>query len=128
MRTIKIKNTFVSDVMPPIQDGLWLKVMEGGIAPYLIERGNAIPLKLVEDNDTPTNVDDTVAEATSKVKKALVGKSTDAETANTINGAKKYAESAAATLLGTDQDASTAMTLYGLKAYIDAQLAGGTGK
>ena len=123
MGMIRIKNTFVSDVKPPIQEGLWLKVVDGGVALYLIEGGCEKPLKVVEDAGTATNVDDTVAEAASKVKTDLVGKSTDAKTANTINGAKKYAEDQASTLLGTAQDAETEMTLYGLKAYVDSQIA-----
>lgn len=60
MRTIKIKNTFISDVQPPIQDGLWLKEEEGGIALYLIERGNPKPLKVVNDQGTTTPIDDVV--------------------------------------------------------------------
>ena len=120
MGMIRIKNTYVSDVKPEVQNGLWLKVVEGGIALYLIENGCEKPLKVVEDGGTSTSVDDTVAEAASKVKSDLVGKSTDTKTKDTIKGAKKYAEDQAATLLGTDQDASTDMTLYGLKAWATA--------
>lgn len=122
MGMIKIKNTFVSDVKPQIQDGLWLKVVDGGVALYLIENGCEKPLKVVEDAGTATNIDDTVAEAASKVKSDLVGKTTDTKTSDTIKGAKKYAEDQASALLGTAEDESTDMTLYGLKAYVDSQI------
>lgn len=124
MGMIRIKNAFISDVQPEISEGLWLKVVDGGVVLYFIEAGTPKPLKVVEDNETATVTDDTVAEAASKVKKDLVGKTTDTKTANTINGAKKYAEDQAASVVGTAQDASTEMTLYGLKAYIDAQVGG----
>jgi hypothetical protein len=58
------------------------------------------------------------------VKSDLVGKSTDAKTANTINGAKTYAKDQANSLLGTADDTATEMTLYGLKAYIDSKVPG----
>jgi hypothetical protein len=122
MGMIKIKNTFVSDVKPQIQDGLWLKVIDGGVALYLIENGSEKPLKVVEDTGTAISVDDIVADTASKVKSDLVGKDTDTKTSDTINGAKKYAEDQASAILGTAEDESTDMTLYGLKAYVDSQI------
>ena len=125
MSMLRIKNTFVSDVQPPISDGLWLKVVGGKVALYLIEAGTPKPLQLVDDNSTTTHQDDTIAETTKKVKSDLVGNSTDAKTADTINGAKTYAKDKADTLLGTEQDTATEMTLYGLKAYIDSKVPAG---
>ena len=58
MKMIKIKNTFVSDVQPPVQDGLWLKVEDGGVSLYLIEGGMPKALKVVDDQGTPTPTDD----------------------------------------------------------------------
>lgn len=122
MGMIRIKNTFISDVRPPIQDGLWLKRVDGGIVLYLIEAGIEKPLKVVEDKGTVTSIDDTVEEAASKVKADLVGKTTDAKTANTINGAKKYAADQVSSIVGSSGDEATQMTLHGLKAYVDAQI------
>ena len=125
MGMLKIKNTFVSEMQPAISNGLWLKVVGGKVALYLIEAGTPKPLQLVDDNSTATHLDDTIAETTKKVKSDLVGKSTDAKTANTINGAKTYAKDQADTLLGTAEDTATEMTLYGLKAYIDSKVPAG---
>lgn len=119
---LRIKNTFVSDVQPPISDGLWLKVVSGKVSIYLIEAGTPKPLHLVDDNSTTTPQDDTIEETTKKVKSDLVGESTDAKTADTINGAKTYAKEQANTLLGTAEDTAEDLTLYGLKAYIDSKI------
>ena len=122
MGMLRIKNAFVSDVQPPITDGLWLKVVNSKVAFYLIEGGNPKPLQPVDDNNTTTPQDDALAETTKKVKTDLIGSALDTKTANTINGAKTYAKDQADTLLGTAEDASTEMTLYGLKAYIDSKV------
>jgi hypothetical protein len=122
---LRIKNTFVSDVQPSVSDGLWLKVVGGKVALYLIEAGTSKPLQLVDDNSTATPQNDTIAETTKKVKSDLIGNSTDAKTADTINGAKTYAKDQADTLLGTEEDTATKMTLYGLKAYIDSKVPAG---
>lgn len=124
MGMLRIKNTFVSELQPAVSDGLWLKVIGGKVALYLIEAGTPKPLQLVDDNNTAASQDDTIAETTKKVKSDLVGKSTDAKTANTINGAKTYAKDQANSLLGTAEDTATEMTLYGLKAYIDSKVPG----
>ena len=122
---LRIKNTFVSDIQPSVSDGLWLKVVGGKVALYLIEAGTPKPLQLVDDNSTATPQDDTIAETIKKVKSDLVGKSTDAKTADTINGAKTYAKDQADNLLGTEQDTAADLTLYGLKAYIDSKVPAG---
>ena len=49
-------------------------------------------------------------------KSAVVGKSSDAASVNTIYGAKKYADEKANDVLGTSGDAATANTVYGAKA------------
>ena len=121
---LRIKNTFVSELQPAVSDGLWLKVIGGKVALYLIEAGTPKPLQLIDDNNTAASQDDIIAETTKKVKSDLVGKSTDAKTANTINGAKTYAKDQANSLLGTAEDTATEMTLYGLKAYIDSKVPG----
>lgn len=122
MGMLRVKNTFISELQPNISSGLWLKVIDGKVALYLIEGGSAKPLQLVDDNSTATTQDDIVAETTKKVKSDLIGNSTDAKTADTINGAKTYAKDQADTLLGTAEDVATEMTLYGLKAYIDSKV------
>ena len=124
MGMLRIKNTFVSELQPAVSDGLWLKVIGGKVALYLIEAGTPKPLQLIDDNNTAASQDDIIAETTKKVKSDLVGKSTDAKTANTINGAKTYAKDQANSLLGTAEDTATEMTLYGLKAYIDSKVPG----
>ena len=122
MGMMRIKNAFISDVQPPITDGLWLKVVNGKVAFYLIEGGNPKPLQPVDDNNTTTPQDDTLAETTKKVKTDLIGSALDAKTANTINGAKTYAKDQADTLKGTAEDTAADLTLYGLKAYIDSKV------
>ena len=124
MGMLRIKNTFVSELQPAVSDGLWLKVIGGKVALYLIEAGTPKPLQLVDDNNTAASQDNIIAETTKKVKSDLVGNSTDAKTANTINGAKTYAKDQANSLLGTAEDTATEMTLYGLKAYIDSKVPG----
>lgn len=62
--------------------------------------------------------------AADSAKSAVIGASGDAATANTIYGAKAYADSAAddvkSTVIGASGDASTANTIYGAKAYADS--------
>lgn len=124
MGMFRIKNAFVSDVQPPVSDGLWFKMINGKVALYLIEGGNPKPLQLVDDKNTTKPQDDTLAEAAAKVKTDLVGTALDAGTADTINGAKAYAAGKASDIIGDAEDTAEDMTLYGLKAYIDAQIAG----
>lgn len=112
---IRVKNMFISDVQPPIKEGLWLKVTSEGVILYFIEAGTPKPLKLVDDQGTASVIDDTIQN--------LVGSVSDAKTDNTINGAKAYAKNQADTLKGASGDESSEMTLYGLKAYVDEQIA-----
>ena len=88
--------------------------MDGGFVLYLLLGGTWTPLKLVDTNDTPSIADDTIQN--------LVGSVQDDGSANTINGAKAYAEAIGTELVGDPTDAATNMTLYGLKNYIDAQI------
>lgn len=120
-----IKKTYISDLEPRVMEGIWLKPVSGGFAAYIIDGGQISPMKLVDDNSTKTTADDT-AQTANELKKSVVGKSTDSKTANTINGAKTYADDAAATakseVVGSAQDTAEDMTLFGLKAYIDSKL------
>jgi len=117
-----IKRTYISDTQPAVAEGIWLKPANGGFAAYVIMSGRAVPLEIVDDNDTPAVTADDVANSVKSIKSKLIGSVQDKKTANTINGAKAYADDQAATLLGTAQDAATDMTLYGLKAYIDSKV------
>lgn len=63
--------------------------------------------------------------AAATAKSEVIGASTDASSADTINAAKKKAEEEAAAVLGTASDAASANTVYGAKAYADALVAGG---
>lgn len=112
---MKFYNVVCSTEAPNVRDCLWLKPVEGGFTLYWLE-GYWKPLKMVDDGNTSSVIDDTVQD--------LIGSVQDEKTANTINGAKAYAKDQADTLMGTAEDEATDMTLYGLKAYIDAQVAG----
>ena len=113
---MKKLTTILSNTAPNVRDALWLKPVSGGFTLYALFNGCWQPLKLVDDNSTPSDGDDTVQD--------LIGSTEDAKTADTINGAKAFAQDQAEALKGTSSDESTDMTLYGLKAYIDEQIAG----
>ena len=107
---------YISRNAPLVHNGAaWLKPVEGGFALYILDNGWK-PLVLVNDNNTPSEGDDTVQD--------LIGSIEDTKTANTINGAKAYAKDAADAVVGTASDTSADMTLNGLKAYVDEQIAG----
>ena len=106
--------TYISNDAPAVKGGLWLRPMEGGFVLYALYGGKWQPLKLADDKGTEDEKDDAIQN--------LVGSVQDKKTANTINGAKAYAKSAAKTVLGSVRDTSADMTLYGLKAYIDEKL------
>lgn len=111
---MKLLRVALSYQEPNVRDALWLKPVDGGFALYILD-GGWKPVKVVNDNNTATLIDDTVQD--------LVGKSTDSSSKDTINGAKKYAEAVGAEIVGDPTDAASNMTLYGLKAYIDGALA-----
>lgn len=106
---------YISSSAPIVNKGAaWLKPVDGGFALYILDNGWK-PLVLVNDNNTPSEGDDTVQD--------LIGSVQDEKTANTINGAKAYAKDAADAVVGTSSDTSADLTLNGLKAYIDEQIA-----
>lgn len=113
MGMFRIKNTFISETQPMVSEGLWLKLVDGGVALYLIDGGTPKPLKIVDDNSTASTQDDTVQD--------LIGSVEDTKTANTINGAKAYADDVKDIVTGTAEDTAEDLTLYGLKAYIDSK-------
>lgn len=51
--------TVLNNLEPKSNNTLWLKPVSGGFAAYLREQGAYKPLKLVDDNDTPSTDDDT---------------------------------------------------------------------
>ena len=107
---------YISNTAPNVKRGAaWLKPVSGGCALYVLDNGWK-PLKLVDDGGTPTESDDTTQD--------LIGSVQDESSANTINGAKAYAEAIGTELVGDPTDAASNMTLYGLKAYVDEQIAG----
>lgn len=50
----------VSIEVPNVRDALWLKPVDGGFALYALFNGKWQPLKLVDDNNTASEDDDTV--------------------------------------------------------------------
>ena len=118
-----ILKVVVSKEAPNVKNALWLKPVSGGFGLYALFNGRWQPFKLMDDNGTISEGDDTIAETTAAAKEELIGSVQDAKTANTINGAKAYAKDAADAVIGTSSDTSTDLTLNGLKAYIDAQIA-----
>jgi len=107
-------DVYISKEAPGAKNALWLKPVEGGFVMYALYGGKWNPLKLVDDKDTDKVKDDTVQN--------LVGTVKDTGNADTINGAKAYADAAVDAVVGEDTDTSTDLTLYGLKAYVDAQI------
>ena len=101
---------------PAVRDCVWCKPVEGGFALYMLQAGVMTPLKVMDDKSTASIVDDAVQD--------LVGSVQDEKTANTINGAKAYADDVKDTITGTADDTAEDLTLYGLKAYVDAQVGG----
>ena len=101
---------------PAVRDCVWCKPVEGGFALYMLQAGVMTPLKVMDDKSTASIVYDAVQD--------LVGSVQDEKTANTINGAKAYADDVKDTVTGTASDTSADLTLYGLKAYIDSKVSG----
>lgn len=59
------------------------------------------------------------AGAAATAKSEVIGASTDASTASTIHGAKKYTDEAKAAVIGSNSDTDTSNTIYGAKKYAD---------
>lgn len=111
---------YISRTAPHVGVGsVWLKPVSGGYALYILGDGWK-PLKLIDDNGTSSEADDTIAETASEIKTELIGSVQDEGTENTINGAKAYANGKASDIIGTPDDTDEDLTLYGLKAYIDS--------
>ena len=102
---------------------MWIKPIADGFLLYVLDGGCWKPLIPVDDGGTATPADD------ESLADSLIGSADDALTASTINGAKAYADGAAANAVdivtGTASDTSEDLTLYGLKAYIDSKTGGG---
>lgn len=96
---MRVYKVIVSKEAPNVNGALWAKPVEGGFALYLLEGKTWKPQVIMDDNDTAALVDDVVADSTKKLKSTLIGKSNDTKSANTINGAKKYADDAVANLI-----------------------------
>ena len=107
---------YISNVAPNVRNAAWLRPTGNGVALYIAEGGNWIPLVLADDKGTDSVTDD--------VKQDLIGSVQDKKSANTINGAKTYAKDAVNAVVGTSKDTSSDMTLNGLKAYINEKVAG----
>lgn len=116
MKNCKI---IISREAPSQKDILWAKPITGGFALYLLDGGVWKPIKMMDDKGTQSIIDDTVQD--------LIGTAQDETTADTINGAKNYADAVGDTIVGTADDTADDVTLYGLRAYIDSQLGGGGG-
>lgn len=106
---------YIGNTAPSVRNSAaWLKPVEGGYSLYVLDNGWKA-LKLVDDNSTASEGDDIVQD--------LIGSVQDEKTANTINGAKAYAEDVKDAVTGTASDTSADLTLNGLKAYINEQIA-----
>ena len=69
----------------------------------------------MDDNGTSKVTDDTTVDAAT-----LIGSVQDDADANTINGAKAYADNAVDGIKGSADDTAEDLTLYGLKKAIEA--------
>ena len=98
-----------------MRDALWIKPVQDGFEAYILNGGKWVSQKI--GNEVP-------ALNTEGLKAEIVGSVKDKKSANTINGAKKYAEDVKDTVVGRAGDTATDLTLYGLKAYVDEQVKG----
>ena len=110
----------ISKEAPTIKDALWIKPVDGGIAIYALVGNKWQPVKTVNEPIEEGAYEQ--AGAAEAVKTSLIGSVKDKKTANTINGAKAYADTKVNTVIGNKNDGAESMTLYGLKAYIDNAL------
>lgn len=106
----------LSDTAPAQRDALWIKPVAGGFTMYMMDGGVWRAFKSTEEKEAPKAPEIDV--------KAIVGKTQDSKSKNTIYGAKNYAKDQAENLRGSASDTSADLTLYGLKAYIDEKTAG----
>lgn len=110
---MKYLKVVCSNTAPGVKDALWLKPIDGGFALYALN-GGWKPVK-AESVEEPVDNSEEIAQS-------LIGSVQDKKAANTINGAKAYADDAVSALKGKSNDASTKLTLNGLKKYIDEQI------
>jgi hypothetical protein len=106
---------YISNTAPNVRGAAaWLKPTKGGCELVIIDGGEK-PL-VVSNNKQDTNIIDSV-------KNDMIGSVKDKKSANTINGAKAYANDVKKAVVGTPSDTSSDLTLNGLKAYINEQIA-----
>ena len=96
---MKILKTVISKDAPSMRDVLWLKPVDGGFTAYTLCGCAWVPFKVEEDKGDANDSND--------ILQSLIGSVKDKKSANTINGAKTYADAA----------------VKNLKAYIDERLA-----
>lgn len=77
---MKFYRIALSTGAPAVKDAMWLKPVEGGFTLYVMEGGSWLPLKLVDDNATPTTTADDKAKINISVTdiKALTTKQCNA--------------------------------------------------
>lgn len=110
---MQILKPVFSENPPSVRDALWIKPVQDGFEAYILNGGKWVPQKI--GNEVP-------ALNTEGLKAEIVGSVKDKKSANTINGAKKYAEDVMEAVVGKASDTSADMTLHGLKAYVDEQM------
>lgn len=121
---MKIYKLVMGNKAPGMKDALWLKPVPGGFTLHCLDGGKWLPIKLMDDNETSSVVDDIVDDMknkTDKVKGATNGNLAALNSKGNLTDSGAKASDFAP--LGTDQDGSNDMTLYGLKAYVDLKTA-----
>lgn len=118
-----IRGIEYSATPPRVKGVLWAKPVTNGFVLYMPVGSLWKPLQIVNDNST-TTVSDDVAKGVKNVENTLIGSIEDEKTADTINGAKAYAEDAVAGVIGDAEDTWSAevQTLNALKNYIDSKV------
>ena len=109
----------LSKEAPTMKDALWIKPVDGGVSIKVLVGNKWCSLK-VEDDPVEEAFEKEGAAAAMKTE--IIGSVKDKKSANTINGAKAYADNKANTIIGSKSDEASDLTLYGLKAYIDKAL------
>ena len=108
---MQILKPVLSENPPMVKDALWIKPVQGGFEAYVLIGGSWVSQKA-----------GAAAIDTTDLKSEIIGSVKDKKSANTINGAKKYAEDVKEAVVGKASDTSTDMTLHGLKSYVDEQM------